>query len=112
MRITSTTSAPVRANEITAAGPAAPMTTPLPTNRPAPITPPSAIICICRRRSERRSPPDAGLGRVIGGGARGEFTPAAAHEIFVFFQVAGPPGQGGPGGKDTPLLPHPPLPQP
>src|SRR5215470_15366154 len=56
MRITRTTRAPVRAKEITAAGPAAPMTTPLPTNRPAPITPPSAIICMCRRRSERRNP--------------------------------------------------------
>src|SRR5579864_1474735 len=56
MRITSTTRVPVSANESTAAGPAEPMTTPLPTNRPAPITPPSAIICMCRRCSERRNP--------------------------------------------------------
>src|SRR5437879_13891259 len=87
MRITSTTSVPVRANEMTAAGPAAPMTTPLPTNRPAPITPPSAIICMCRRRSERRSPLDAALGRVIGGGSRGNGTPAASHEFLVFLEV-------------------------
>src|SRR6202030_4397366 len=86
MRITSTTSVPVRAKEITAAGPAAPMTTPLPTNRPAPITPPSAIICMCRRRSERRSPLDAGLGMVIGGGA--------SHEFLVFLEVPDRPGQG------------------
>src|SRR6266853_23450 len=94
MRITSTTSAPVRANEITAAGPAAPMTTPLPTNRPAPITPPSAIICMCRRRSERRSPLDAGLGRVIDGGSRGNCTPAGSHEFLVFLEVPDRPGQG------------------
>src|SRR6266478_971718 len=86
MRITSTTSVPVRANEMTAAGPAAPMTTPLPTNRPAPITPPSAIICMCRRRSERRSPLDSGLGRVIAD-SRGNCTRAASHEIPVFLEV-------------------------
>src|SRR6516162_3444416 len=56
MRITSITSRPVRANEITAAGPAELMMTPLPTKRPAPITPPSAIICMCRFRSVRRKP--------------------------------------------------------
>jgi hypothetical protein len=54
MRITSTTSMPVMAKEMMAAGPAEPMTTPLPTNRPAPITPPSAIICMCRRCSVLR----------------------------------------------------------
>src|SRR5882672_11260288 len=94
MRITSTTSVPVRANEITAAGPAAPMTTPLPTIRPAPITPPSAIICMCRRRSERRSPLDAGLGMVIGGASRGNCTPAASHEFLVFLEVPDRLGQG------------------
>src|ERR1700733_7349920 len=56
MRITSTTSVPVSAKEMTAAGPAEAITTPLPTNRPAPMTPPSAIISMWRRRSERRSP--------------------------------------------------------
>src|SRR5579872_3547610 len=61
MRITSTTRVPVSANESTAAGPAEPMTTPLPTKRPAPITPPSAIICMCRRCNERRSPVAAGI---------------------------------------------------
>src|SRR5205814_2315453 len=57
MRITSTTSVPVRAKETTAAGPAEAMTTPLPTNRPAPITPPSAIMCMCRRCSARHGGP-------------------------------------------------------
>src|SRR5471030_724395 len=47
MRMTSTTSSPVIAKEITAAGPAALMTTPLPTNSPAPMTPPRAIIVMC-----------------------------------------------------------------
>src|ERR1700704_4733127 len=88
MRITSTTSVPVRAKEITAAGPAAAMTTPLPTNRPAPITPPSAIICMCRRRSARRSPLEAALCRLIGGSSRGNCTPAASHEFLVFLEVA------------------------
>src|SRR5882672_6742430 len=63
MRITSTTSAPVSANETTAAGPAACTTTPLPTNRPAPITPPSAISSMCRRRRVRFSP---GVESVVG----------------------------------------------
>src|ERR1700694_3627742 len=94
MRITSTTSVPVRAKEITAAGPAAPMTTPLPTNRPAPITSPSAIISIGRRRSERRSPLDSGLGRLIGGSSRGNCTPAASHEFLVFLEVADRLGEG------------------
>src|ERR1700724_274677 len=94
MRMTSTTSVPVRAKEITAAGPAAPMTTPLPTNRPAPITPPSAIICMCRRRSERRSPLEARLGRLIGVSSRGNCTPAASHEFLVFLEVPYRPGQG------------------
>src|ERR1700731_3794990 len=94
MRITSTTSVPVRAKEIPAPGPAAPMTTPLPTNRPAPITPPSAIICMCRRRSECRSPLDARLGMVIGWGSRGDCTPAASHEFLVFLEVPDRFGQG------------------
>src|SRR5579863_20327 len=48
MRITRTTKSPVITKENTAAGPAALMTTPLPTKRPAPMTPPSAIIVMCR----------------------------------------------------------------
>src|SRR5271170_4590095 len=59
MRITKTTSRPVSANETTAAGPAELTTTPLPTNNPAPMTPPSAIICMWRRCSPRLSPVDA-----------------------------------------------------
>src|SRR6185312_8398352 len=77
MRMTSTTRVPVRANEITAAGPVAWTTTPLPTNRPAPITPPSAIICMCRRCRVRLRPwagpvviLSTGTGRVTGGGHR------------------------------------------
>src|SRR3984893_13225259 len=105
MRITSTTSVPVRAKEITAAGPAAPMTTPLPTNRPAPITPPSAIICMCRRRSERRSPLEAGLGMVIAG-SRGNCTPAASHEFLVFLEVPDRLGQGVTAEWITQLLRH------
>ena len=59
MRITRTTSVPVSANDRTAAGPAALMTTPLPTKSPAPITPPSAIICMCRLCRVRCSPLDS-----------------------------------------------------
>src|SRR6267154_972767 len=70
MRITSTTSVPVRAKEITAAGPAEAMTTPLPTNRPAPITPPRAIMCMWRRCSARRSPLESESGAVCGRGAQ------------------------------------------
>src|ERR1700704_2305874 len=44
---TKTISSPVIAKETTAAGPAALMTTPLPTNSPAPMTPPKAIIIMC-----------------------------------------------------------------
>src|ERR1700731_3012526 len=106
MRITSTTSVPVRAKEIPAPGPAAPMTTPLPTNRPAPIPPPSAIICMCRRRSERRSPLDAGLGRLIGGSSRGACTPAASHEFLVFLEVADRLRQGVTAEWITELLRH------
>src|SRR6476620_2944532 len=40
---------PAMRKEMIAAGPAPPMTTPLPTNRPAPITPPRAIRFMCRR---------------------------------------------------------------
>src|SRR5580658_3920279 len=49
MRITNTTSRPVSRKEMLAAGPADWITTRLPTNSPAPITPPSAIIVMCRR---------------------------------------------------------------
>src|SRR5579863_6055850 len=56
MRMTSTTSSPVIANERTAAGPAALMTTPLPTKRPAPMTPPRAIMVMCRCFRPWRSP--------------------------------------------------------
>ena len=63
MRITSTTSIPVITKEKTAAGPAALITTPLPTKRPAPMTPPSAIMVICRCFKLWRSPLDgAALG--------------------------------------------------
>src|SRR5277367_4101025 len=54
MRITRTTKSPVITKENTAAGPAALMTTPLPTKRPAPMTPPSAIIVMCRCFKLRR----------------------------------------------------------
>ena len=47
-----TISRPVIANETTAAGPADLMTTPLPTNRPAPMAPPKAIIIMCLCFSE------------------------------------------------------------
>src|SRR6202034_726607 len=56
MRITSTTSSPVITKATTAAGPAALITTPLPTNRPAPMTPPRAIIVMCRCFRLWRSP--------------------------------------------------------
>ena len=58
MRITSTTSVPVITKEKTAAGPAALITTPLPTKSPAPMTPPSEIIVICRCLKLWRSPLD------------------------------------------------------
>ena len=54
--MTSTTRSPVMAKESTAAGPADLMTTPLPTNRPAPMTPPSAIIVMWRCLKLWRSP--------------------------------------------------------
>src|ERR1019366_2358438 len=60
MRITSTTSSPVITKEMTAAGPAALMTTPLPTKRPAPMTPPRAIIIMCRCFKLWRSPLEGG----------------------------------------------------
>src|SRR5882757_4964561 len=60
MRITSTTSSPVITNERTAAGPAALITTPLPTKRPAPMTPPRAIIVMCRCLRPWRSPLEGG----------------------------------------------------
>jgi hypothetical protein len=49
MRITRTTITPVITKERIAAGPVWFITTPLPTKRPAPITPPSAIIDMCLR---------------------------------------------------------------
>src|ERR1700736_4685506 len=63
MRITSTTSSPVITNDRTAAGPAALMTTPLPTKRPAPMTPPRAIMVMCRCLRPWRSP--LACGRVL-----------------------------------------------
>ncbi|MDT4868021.1 hypothetical protein FQZ97_1029610 [compost metagenome] len=61
MRMTSTTSRPVMRKERTAPGPADLMTTPLPTNRPAPITPPSAIMVMWRCLRPWDSPlPDSG----------------------------------------------------
>src|SRR5215472_14440152 len=87
MRITSTTSVPVRAKEMTAAGPAEPMTTPLPTNSPAPITPPSAIICMWRRCSERRRPLAARSGAAVlaltGAAPSGRCTRWPSHELLV-----------------------------
>src|SRR5215472_15181669 len=83
MRITSTTSVPVRAKEMTAAGPAEPMTTPLPTNSPAPITPPSAIICMWRRCSERRRP----LAARSGAAALALIGPALSRERLVLGEV-------------------------
>src|ERR1700733_6042426 len=65
MRITSTTSNPVMMKETTAAGPAALMTTPLPTNRPAPMTPPRAIIVMGRGLKAWRSPLE-GAGNSVG----------------------------------------------
>ena len=44
MRITMKTIVPARMYEISAAGPAAAIAALLPTNRPAPITPPTVII--------------------------------------------------------------------
>src|SRR5580658_11155065 len=93
MRITSTTSVPVSANEITAAGPAEPMTTPLPTKSPAPITPPSAIICMWRRRSERRRPDDPGASCRIGC-ALVMATRSASYELLVLLEVAHRLGEG------------------
>src|SRR5580658_9602248 len=93
MRITSTTSVPVSANEITAAGPAEPMTTPLPTKSPAPITPPSAIICMWRRRSERRRPEDPGSSCRIGC-ALVMATRSASDELLVLLEVAHRLGEG------------------
>jgi hypothetical protein len=66
MRITSTTSSPVITNERTAAGPAALMTTPLPTKRPAPMTPPRAIIIMCRCLRLWRSPLEGSEGALTG----------------------------------------------
>src|SRR5436309_5066513 len=106
MRITSTTSVPVRAKETTAAGPAEAMTTPLPTNRPAPITPPSAIMCMCRRCSARRSPLEAESGAVIGAAAAGSCTRAASHEFLVFRQVPYRLRQGVTPERVTELLRH------
>src|SRR5580692_11816901 len=91
MRITSTTSVPVRAKDTTAAGPADAMTTPLPTNSPAPMTPPSAIICMWRRCSERRSPLGSALGRLIDSPVPATCT-AASHEFLVLGEV--PDGLG------------------
>ena len=56
MRMTSTTSRPVMRKERIAAGPADLMTTPLPTNSPAPMTPPRAIMVMCRCLSPCESP--------------------------------------------------------
>src|SRR5438105_15105163 len=106
MRITSTTSVPVRAKEITAAGPAEAMTTPLPTNRPAPITPPSAIMCMCRRCRARRSPLEAESGAVIGATAAGSCTRAASHEFLVFRQVPHRLRQGVAAERVNELLRH------
>src|SRR2546421_6696493 len=106
MRITSTTSVPVRAKETTAAGPGEAMTTPLPTNRPAPITPPSAIMCMCRRCSARRSPLEAESGAVIGGTAAGYCTQVASHEFLVFREVPHRLRQGVTAERVTELLRH------
>src|SRR5215217_6931457 len=56
MRITRTTITPVITKEMIAAGPVWFITAPLPTKRPAPITPPSEIIVMWRCRSERLRP--------------------------------------------------------
>src|ERR1700679_3785252 len=78
MRITSTTSSPVMTKDTTAAGPVAWITTPLPTNRPAPMTPPRAIMVMCRCFKLWRSPL-GGRGLAV---ARGSFTPGivACHQ--------------------------------
>src|ERR1700722_3901748 len=60
MPITTPTTNPVMTKDRPAAGPAALMTTPLPTKRPAPMTPPSAIIVMCRCFKPWRSPLEAG----------------------------------------------------
>src|SRR5215469_4814161 len=109
MRMTSTTSAPVIAKEMTAAGPAARMTTPLPTKSPAPMTPPSAIICMWRRRSERRSPASAGNSVVsarstaIGTAGCGA---APSGELLVFREIADRFRQGIPAERIPELLRH------
>src|SRR5262249_31905366 len=89
MRMTSTTSVPVSAKEMTAAGPAEPMTTPLPTKRPAPMTPPRAIICMCRRRSERRNPLESrpGTGVLMALLAESPLMAPASGELLVFLEV-------------------------
>ena len=66
MRITSTTSNPVITKETTAAGPVALMTTPLPTNRPAPMTPPKAIMVMCRCFRLWRRPLEGGALELLG----------------------------------------------
>lgn len=50
MRRTSSARTPASPNEMSTAGPASAMPAPVPTNRPAPITPPSAIMVTCRSR--------------------------------------------------------------
>src|SRR2546421_220043 len=82
------------------------MTTPLPTNRPAPITPPSAIMCMCRRCSARRSPLEAESGAVIGGTAAGYCTQVASHEFLVFREVPHRLRQGVTAERVTELLRH------
>ncbi|MNY58564.1 hypothetical protein D3C86_1949120 [compost metagenome] len=57
MRMIRMTSTPVTRKEIRAAGPADWMTTPLPTNRPAPMTPPRAIMAMWRCLSPDCRPP-------------------------------------------------------
>src|SRR6201991_3712107 len=54
--MTRTITPPAIKNDTTAAGPVAWMTTPLPTNKPAPMTPPSAIKFIWRRLRLWRKP--------------------------------------------------------
>lgn len=65
MRMTSTTSTPAIRYESTAAGPVWLITAPEPTNSPAPITPPSAIIVTCRRFSPVWSPCRSSLSGVL-----------------------------------------------
>src|SRR5258708_10278637 len=95
MRITSTTGVPVSGKEMRAAGPAAPITTPRPTNGPAPMTPPSAIICMCRRRSERRRPLASRPGRLM-----------ASRVLPVFLEIAHRLRQGVTAERITELLRH------